>query len=54
MENFHVEVSQGENKIHFAFNSFSDAKEFANTCMEVADEGARVTYYQDVKGDDKG
>ena len=46
-ETFHVEIEQGDNKVHFAFNDFSDAKDFADTCMETCDKGSRVIFYED-------
>lgn len=46
-ETFHVEIEQGDNKVHFAFNEFSEAKDFADTCMETADKGTKVIFYED-------
>lgn len=45
-ETFHVEIEQGDNKVHFAFNEFSDAKDFADTCMETCDMGSRVIFWE--------
>ena len=46
-ETFHVEIEQGDNKVHFAFYEFSDAKDFADTCMETVNKGSRVIFYED-------
>ncbi len=46
-ETIHVVIEQGDNKVHFAFNQFDDAREFANTCMETADKGTKVIFYED-------
>lgn len=46
-ETFHVEIEQGENKVHFAFNEFDDAREFVLVCMETADNGTKVIFYED-------
>lgn len=46
-ESFHVEIEQGDNKVHFAFNEFGDAQEFVNTCLETVDKGSRVIFYED-------
>lgn len=47
MERYHVIIQQGDNEVHFAFNQFGDAQEFAFTCMETCDKGSRVIYYED-------
>lgn len=46
-ETFHVEIEQGGNKVHFAFNDLDDAREFVLDCMETADKGSRVIFYED-------
>lgn len=50
MEHYHVIVQQDDNKVHFAFNDFSDAMKFATTCMEAVDKGTEVIYYEDKEG----
>lgn len=45
-ETFHVEIEQGDNKVHFAFNQFDDAREFADTCMETCDKGTKVIFWE--------
>jgi len=47
MERYHVVIQQGDNEVHFAFNQFGDAQEFAFTCMETVDKGSRVIFYED-------
>lgn len=46
-ETFHVEIEQGDNKVHFAFNDLDDAREFVLDCMETADKGTKVIFYED-------
>lgn len=46
MERYHVVIQQGDNEVHFAFNEFSDAKDFADTCMETCDKGSRVIFWE--------
>ena len=54
MEQYHVTVTQGMDAVHFAFNSFSEAKDFIVTCMESADKGSCISYCHEERGDDKG
>lgn len=49
MDRYKVDLQQGENIIHFAFNDFDDAKEFAVECMECADAGTKVIYWEDTE-----
>ena len=49
MDRYKVDLQQGENIIHLAFNDFDDAKEFAVECMECADAGTKVIYWEDTE-----
>lgn len=49
MEQFKVILQQGENIIKFAFNEYKDAQEFILSCMECADKGTMVTFYEEAE-----
>ena len=41
-----VAVKQNEATVHFGFNKMSDALEFVGDCVETADEGTKVTIFE--------
>lgn len=49
MSRYKVILQQGENIIKFAFNEYKDAQEFILTCMECADKGTMVTFYEEAE-----
>lgn len=47
MERYKVDLQQGDSIIHFAFNEYKDAQSFAIECMDTADAGTKVIYWEE-------
>ena len=39
---YRIEIEQNGAKVGFEFNNMSDARDFADTCLEVCDTGTKI------------